>query len=155
MPTDRPPVPPEGSDTPQQPTPLVFCDTNVFLRYLTNDVPEQADRVDELLACAEAGQVRLTTSVLVMAEMLWTLRTFYGQSKDQVRDAVLALCHTPGLAVEDADGLVQAAEWHAEKNVDFAGAYHVVRARALGADSVATFNQEHFRRFEGLTLADL
>ena len=142
-------------DPAQQPAPVVFVDTNVFLRYLTNDVPEQADRVDELLARAEAGAVRLITSVLIVAEVLWMLRTFYRRSKPQVRDAVPALCHTPGLSVEDADGLVQAAEWHAEKNVDFADAYHVVRARALGAASVATFNAKHFRRFEGLTLADL
>jgi hypothetical protein len=26
-----------------------FIDTNLFLRYLTNDVPEQADAVEELL----------------------------------------------------------------------------------------------------------
>ena len=97
-----------------------------------DDVPEQADRVDALLARAEAGEVRLTASVLVVAEVLWTLRTFYKRSKSEVRAAVLALYHTPGLTVEDADGLVQAAEWHAEKNVDFADAYHVVRTRALG-----------------------
>jgi predicted nucleic acid-binding protein len=27
----------------------VFADTNLFLRYLTNDVPDQADAVERLL----------------------------------------------------------------------------------------------------------
>ena len=152
MPTDRPPasassVPaPEasGAETP------VFVDANVFLRYLTNDVPEQADAVEACLERAASGQIRLATSVLVVAEVVSTLGSFYKRTKDQVRDAVLALCHTPGLDVEDADGLVQAAEWHAEKNVDFADAYHAAWMQGRGLTEAATFNLKHFRRFDGL-----
>lgn len=33
----------------------VFLDTNVFLRYLTNDVPKRADAVERLLRRAGAG----------------------------------------------------------------------------------------------------
>ena len=152
MPTDRPPASASTGSAPEASgaTGPVFVDANVFLRYLTDDVPEQADRVEALLDRAAAGEVRLTTSVLVVAEVVWTLGSFYKRSKEQVRDAVLALCHTPGLAVEDADGLVQAAEWHSEKNVDFADAYHATWAQARGLATVATFNLKHFRRFDGV-----
>ena len=128
----------------------MFVDANVFLRYLTDDVPEQADAVEAFLDRAAAGDLRLVTSALVVAEVVWTLGSFYKRTKEQVRDAVLALCHTPGLAVEDADGLVQAAEWHAEINVDFADAYHAAWMQARGLTEVATFNLKHFRRFDGL-----
>ena len=146
MPTDRPPA----GAAPRPEIEAVFVDANVFLRYLTNDVPEQADRVEALLDRAASGGVRLVTSVLVVAEVVWTLGSFYERPKDQVRDAVLALCHTPGLSVEDADALVQAAEWHAEKNVDFADAYHAAWMAAHGLTGVATFNLRHFRRFDDL-----
>ena len=128
----------------------VFVDANVFLRYLTNDVLEQAAAVEVLLGRAAQGDVRLVTSVLVVAEVVWTLGSFYKRSKSQVRDAVLALCHTPGLDVEDADALVQAAVWHADLNVDFADAVHAAWMRARGYATVATFNLKHFRRFDGL-----
>lgn len=151
MPTDRPPA---GGPSHQEPETddlkTVFVDANVFLRYLTNDVPEQADAVEAFLDRAASGELRLVTSALVVAEVVWTLGSFYKRTKTQVRDAVLALCHTPGLAVEDADGLVQAAEWHAEKNVDFADAYHAAWMQSHGLTSVATFNLKHFRRFEPL-----
>ena len=150
MPTDRPPTSASASAETGEVRGPLFLDTNVFLRYLTNDVPEQADRVEALLDRAEAGEVRLVTSVMVMAEVVWTLGSFYGRTKPQVRDAVLVLCHTPGLDVEDADGIVQAAEWHAEKNVDFADAYHATWALARGLTDVATFNLKHFQRFDGL-----
>ena len=155
MPTDRPPVPAGASpETPPAdsllPDALIFVDANVFLRYLTNDVPEQADAAEALLDRAEHGDVRLVTSALVVAEVVWTLGSFYKRTKPQVRDAVLALCHVPGLNVEDADALVQAAEWHADLNVDFADAAHAAWMRTRGIAEVATFNIKHFRRFDGL-----
>lgn len=145
MPTDRPPA---ARSHPEAET--VFVDANVILRYVTNDVPEQADRVEVLLDRAASGEVRLVTSVLVVAEVVWTLGSFYKRSKPGIRDVVLALCHTPGLGVEDADALMQAAEWHVEKNVDFAHAYHAAWMAARGLTEAATFNLRHFRRFGGL-----
>ena len=152
MPTDRPPASATTGPTPEASGEAgpVFVDANVFLRYLTDDVPEQADAVEAFLDRAASGELRLVTSVLVVAEVVWTLGSFYKRSKDQVRDAVLALCHTPGLDVEDADGLVQAAEWHAETNVDFADAYHAAWTQSHGLTRVATFNLKHVRRFDGL-----
>lgn len=43
----------------------VFADTNLFLRYLTNDVPAQADAVEQLLLEAAAGKVALVTNALI------------------------------------------------------------------------------------------
>ena len=149
MPVDRPPA---GSpaDGPHGTTARrLFVDANVFLRYLTNDIPEQADAAEAMLERAERGEVHLVTSVLVVAEVVWTLVSFYKRPREAVRDAVLALCHTPGLTVEGADLLVQAAEWHADENVDFADAYHAAWARAEGLDGVRTFNLKHFRRLDG------
>ena len=150
MPTDRPPAPTTGAPAGGGRPADVFVDANVFLRYLTDDVPEQADAVEAFLDRAAAGEPQLVTSVLVVAEVVWTLGSFYKRSKEDVRDAVVALCHTPGLDVEDADSLVQAAEWHAEKNVDFADAYQAAWMGSRGLEDVATFNLRHFRRFDGL-----
>ncbi|HEX9950721.1 MAG TPA: PIN domain-containing protein [Rubricoccaceae bacterium] len=152
MPVDRPSARPlEVRPASASESAAVFVDANVFLRYLTDDVPEQAAAVEALLGRAAQGDVRLVTSVLVVAEVVWTLGSFYKHTKPQVRDAVLALCHTPGLDVEDADALVQAAVWHADLNVDFADAVHAAWMRAHGLATVATFNLKHFRRFDGLS----
>jgi len=50
-----------------------FVDTNLFVRYLTDDDPEKADRVEALLNAATAGKVKLITSDLVLAELIWVL----------------------------------------------------------------------------------
>ena len=125
-----------------------FVDTNLFLRYITNDIPEQADAVERLLDQAEAGELLLTTNRLVIAEIVWTLESFYKRTKSEVRDAVLALLNTPGLEVEAADELLQAAVWYEEKNVDFIDACIAAEVSARGPKSVYTFNRKHFTRFE-------
>ena len=41
----------------------LFADTNVFLRYLTNDVPEQADAVEHLLVRVMQGEIVLNPNI--------------------------------------------------------------------------------------------
>ena len=43
----------------------MFADTNVFLRYLTNDIPAQADAVERLLHRAAGGEITLVMNSLV------------------------------------------------------------------------------------------
>lgn len=130
----------------------LFADTNLFLRYLTNDVLEQADAVERLLLRAAAGELRLVTSALVVGEIVWTLESFYGLPKKAVREHVLAILNTPGLEVVEADILLQATLWYEEKNVDFIDAYNAAWLLARGLTRVATFDRKHFARFEGLSV---
>jgi predicted nucleic-acid-binding protein len=102
----------------------VFVDTNLFLRYLTNDVPAQADAVEALLRQAAGGELVLVTNSLVLAEIVWVLASYYQRSRVDIRDKVLAVLNTPGLEVVDGDLVLQAITWYAEKNVDFIDAYN-------------------------------
>lgn len=129
-----------------------FVDTNLFLRYLTNDVPEQADAVESLLIRAETGEIWLITSKLVIAEIVWTLESFYKKSKVEVRDFVLALLNTEGLEVEARDQILQAAIWYEEKNVDFIDACIAAQLFDEGPDMIYTFNRKHFNRFAYLAV---
>lgn len=48
-------------------------DANVILRFLTNDVPEQANRCAELLKRVEAGAEEVWLPDLVLTGIIWTL----------------------------------------------------------------------------------
>ena len=127
-----------------------FADTNLFLRFLTNDVPEQADLVESLLRRAAKGEVKLVTTSLVIAEIVWTLESFYQIPKAEIQDKVLAILNTPGLEVDGADLLLQAAVIYAEKNVDFIDAYNSAWMMKQDVEKAFTFDQKHFNRFEGI-----
>lgn len=128
----------------------IFADTNLFLRYLTNDIPDQADAVEKLLHRAAAGEIVLIVHSLVMAEIVWTLESFYGLTRESVKDKVLAILNTPGLEVAEGDLILQAIAWYADRNVDFIDAFTVAWMLAQGVTRAATFDRKHFARFEAI-----
>jgi uncharacterized protein len=134
-------------------TPLrVFADTNIFLRFLTNDIPEQADAVEKLLHRAAIGELIFVTNSMVLAEIVWTLESFYHLSKIEIKDKVLAIVNTPGLVISEDDLVIQSVTWYAEKNVDFADAFNAAWLLKQGITTDCTFDRKHFARFEGVTV---
>ena len=123
-----------------------FADANVFLRYLTGDVPEQAAAVERLLRRAEKGNVVLHTNVLVMAEIVWTLGSFYKLSRPEIRDKVLAMLNTAGLSVENSGLVAPVVSLFADRNVDFVDAYNALRMPAHGLEQMVTFDTRHGSR---------
>lgn len=65
----------------------LFVDTNVFLRFLTNDVPEQAAAVEALFRRAAAGEVRLVTNTMVVAEIVTDALLVYAEANVDFIDA--------------------------------------------------------------------
>lgn len=128
----------------------LFVDTNVFLRFLTEDIPKQAQAVEHLLQHAAAGEITLSTSTLVMAEIIWTLQSYYELSREEVRDKVLAILNTPGLKVENANIIALAMAVYVDKNIDFIDAYNALWMGEKDLDQVVTFDTKHFSRVEGI-----
>lgn len=128
-----------------------FVDTNIFLRYLTNDIPAQANAVKELLWKAARGEIALETNTLVIAEIVWTLQSYYELPPEEIKDKVLGILNTPGLRVEDSDLVGRAILLYAEKNVDFIDAYNSCWMRDQGLTEVYTFDARHYKRLEGIS----
>lgn len=128
-----------------------FVDTNLFLRYLTNDVPSQADAVQSLLLRAAKGKIHLVTSGMVIAEIVWTLESCYRLGKREIQTMVLGILNTDGLEVMDSDLLLQAIVPYADKNVDFIDAFNAAWMVKNDVDTIYTFDHRHFSRFAGIT----
>jgi predicted nucleic-acid-binding protein len=131
---------------------VVFADTNLFLRFLTNDVPDQAKAVQQLLLQAAQGEVSLITTSLVIAEIVWTLESFYKETKENIQQLILSFLNTPGLNVDNGDLIVTALRWYVDKNIDFIDAYNAAWMEIHEITSIYTFDQNHFDRLEGVTV---
>lgn len=132
----------------------LFVDTNVFLRFLTRDDPGKAADVRALFQAAIDGRLRLITSVLVIAEIIWTLESFYQLEKRDVAEKVEVILDTPNLVCPEADLLRGALDIYAAKNVDFIDAYHAVYLKDRGHSRVVTYDRKHFLRFAGLEIVE-
>lgn len=127
-----------------------FVDTNIFLRYLLNDIPQQADVVEEILREAARGDLRLWTNSMVIAEIVWTCESYYGLPRGEIRDKVLMILNTPGLNVEDEGLAAKAVILYAEKRIDFIDAYNFCWMKDRKILDAYTFDRRHYSRLEGI-----
>ena len=97
-------------------------DTNVIVRYLTGDDPEQAAKARTVI-----GQEAVFVPRTVLLEVEWVLRGVYALPVERVIPALRALAGLPGVSMEDAPLVAQAMEW-AEAGLDFADALHLAAA---------------------------
>jgi predicted nucleic acid-binding protein len=127
-----------------------FIDTNHFIRYLTNDDAEKADRVERLLAAAAAGKVRLVTAEMVMAETVQVLESAYGLKAAEIAPLIRAILATPGVEVIGG-ALVERALVHYEnQGVDFIDGYIVALMERHGLTGLYSFDKKHLGRFGGI-----
>ena len=123
-----------------------WLDTNVVVRFLTKDPPALADRADRLLAKAANGEIAFRLTSVVLAEIVWTLRSRYSQPPDVVATALSALLRADGILADERDGLLEALAVMVERRVSFPDAYVAVSARRA-QEPVCTFDRD-FERLE-------
>jgi predicted nucleic acid-binding protein len=123
----------------------LWVDANVILRFLTKDPLEMAERSAHLMAKAERGEVVLYMSPLVLAEVIWVLKSFYQYSMPAIAHVVIALVSASGIEVDNRQLIIRAVELARDRNVDFADAYLALQAAERG-ETVCTFDESDFRR---------
>jgi predicted nucleic acid-binding protein len=112
-----------------------FVDTNVLVRHLTGDPPEQAARATAFLAAAD----ELLLADLVVAELVYVLESFYEQPRERVAELARAVIGFPAVRVVDEPVLLRALEVYELDRLDFAEAYLAACAEATGVGRVASF----------------
>jgi predicted nucleic acid-binding protein len=124
----------------------VFVDTNVFLRFFTQDDQGQHERAARLFLDAEGGQIELVTGPPVFFELAWTLRSAYKQKAGKVVDVLERILGLPGMTVTDESLVTKALEMARDGSREFADAYIAANALLSKAQAVATFNQKDFQK---------
>lgn len=127
-----------------------FLDTNVLLRHLVDDNPEQSHWATELLLRIESGEESVQTTQSVIFETIFTLYSFYKLSLDDVRDRIIPLIQLPGIYLEQKDYFEPALDIAIEKNIDFQDAFNAVFMQEHGLREVYSWDR-HFDRIERIT----
>jgi uncharacterized protein len=128
-----------------------FIDTNLFIRYLTDDDPKKADRVDRLLDQAAKGEVRLVSAELVLAEVVWVLESYYQIKKARIAVMLRAILSTPGLEVFNGRIVEQSLQYYSNQNIDFVDAYIVALMQKHNIDGIYSFDKKHLDRITNIT----
>ncbi|HOG91783.1 MAG TPA: type II toxin-antitoxin system VapC family toxin [Smithella sp.] len=131
-----------------------FVDTNLFVRYLTDDDPEKADRVEALLNEATIGNVKLITSDLVLAELIWVLESSYDLKPAAIVPMIRAILATPGLEVLNGAVVARALEIYKDQNVDFVDGHIAALAEKMNISEIYSFDKKHISRLENITRSE-
>lgn len=123
----------------------LLVDTNVFLRFLTGDHARMAADSRRLIERAEAGELLLQTSHLALAEIVWTLDTQYGVSREEIAGMLRDLLGLQSLRVDQKEMLREVVDLYASTNVDFIDAYHAVDLRQRGFEGIVSYDRDFDR----------
>jgi predicted nucleic-acid-binding protein len=121
-----------------------WLDTNVILRFLIRDNESLFEKARKLFTEAEQGNLRLFLHPLVVAELVWTLDSFYGYTKKEIITVVGALIEADGIYLQELDIVRNALYLYEEKNVDYIDAYLAAYAISNKPDAVYSFDKKHF-----------
>lgn len=128
-----------------------FVDTNLFIRYLTNDDPVKADRVEQLLDQAAHGAVALVTTEMVIAEIVWVLESFYALTPSTIAPLIRGILATPGLEVINGPQLRRALELYEGEGIDFIDGYIAAVMEKHNIDELYSYDRKHISRLKRIT----
>jgi predicted nucleic-acid-binding protein len=119
---------------------LIGLDTNVLVRYLVEDDPEQSPRATALVEQAHEQGQRLFVPQVVLCELVWVLDSVYRYPLERITTVLRDLLRARQLVIEDLDSARKALDRYSAHGGDFADYLIVERCRVAGCERVASFD---------------
>jgi predicted nucleic-acid-binding protein len=107
----------------------VFPNTNVILRYLLKDVPEQYAQVEKFFDDVRTGMTKAVILESVLAECVYILLKFYRVPKQIAVESLIGLLQYKGVANKDKAELVDALQMFTQQTIDIVDCLLLAKAR--------------------------
>lgn len=124
-------------------------DANVILRYLTNDVAEQAKQAEELLKRVETGDEDVFLPDIILADIIWILEGYYKQAREDIREWITAILSLQGLIFSNKDTALNALDIYVDKKIDWSDAFTTSQMLQQEITEIYSFDK-HFDRIDGI-----
>lgn len=120
---------------------MTGLDTNVLVRYLTRDDPEQYRAAKAFIESTCTQETPGFISAIVLCELVWVLTGAYAATKDEVTRVLDQLLRTRQLVVQDRDGVRRALANYSDGVADFADCLIGQINQEAGCAETVTFDQ--------------
>ena len=128
----------------------LFCDTNVLVRFLTNDPASQADAATRILGSPD---VRILLTDAVVAEVCYVMTRVAGASRADVAARLVDVMSLPSIHVGDRFVLTDALHLWTHEGIGFLDAYLCALTRRTPQTAVLSFDRD-FDTIEGVERVD-
>lgn len=124
---------------------MIGLDTNVLIRYLTQDDPVQPAEATEILERRLTPKNPGFVSVVAMVETVWVLDRAYGLTAQEIATAVERLLQVEVLAIENEQEVFTAMVALKQGRGSFADALIAELGARAGCTRTLTFDQKALR----------
>jgi predicted nucleic-acid-binding protein len=121
---------------------MIGLDTNVMVRYLTQDDPVQSRRATEIFEQQLTAERPGFLCVVTVAETVWVLDRAYGLTTQEIAAALERMLQTDVLMIENEQEVFTAMIALKEKRGTFADALIAALGAKAGCKHTLTFDQK-------------
>ncbi len=131
---------------------IPFLDTNIIIRYLTQDNQQQAEKAYRIFQQLEAGTATATTCEAVIIEAVHVLssKALYILPRPDLRTHLTTVIAFKGLKLPNKRTYLRALELYASTNVDFVDALIVAHMERARINQLLSFDRD-FDRLPNIT----
>jgi len=124
---------------------MIGLDTNILVRYLTQDDREQSAKATELIEHRLTERDPGFVSVVAMIEAVWVLDRAYGLDSQEIAGAVERILQVDVLTVENEQEVFTAMITLRQRRGSFADALIAELGSRAGCQHTLTFDQKALR----------
>ena len=126
-------------------TSLIGLDTNILVRYLTQDDPIQSPRAREIIERRLTEEKPGFVSIVAMVETVWVLERAYRLTPHEIVGAIERMLQTDVLVVENEQEVFTAMIALKDGQGSFADAMIAALGARMGCSCTLTFDREALR----------
>lgn len=125
---------------------MIGLDTNILVRYLTQDDPAQSARANAIFERELGPDDPGFVSAVVVAELVWVLLRAYDWDRHSVAEALQLMLQSDRLGLEHSDEVYLAMFEFRRSGADFADGLIGAIAVSAGCSHTVTFDRAAQRR---------
>src|SRR4029453_10109083 len=115
-------------------------DTNVLVRFLTQDDPLQSRRANQYIEEVVAREESCLINLVVLCEMVWVLESAYRHPKTAILDLLGRVLSTSEFEIENKEVVWAALEDFKNSRADFSDCLIGRLNQRLGCDETSSFD---------------
>jgi predicted nucleic-acid-binding protein len=124
---------------------MIGLDTNILVRYLTQDDPTQSPKATELIERRLTEEKPGFVSIVAMVETVWVLERAYGLTIHEIVGAIERVLQTDVLVVENEQAVFTAMIALKEGQGSFADTVIAALGARMGCSCTLTFDRKALR----------
>ncbi len=124
-----------------------FIDTDVIIRLLTGDDVEKQIKAKALFLQVEAGRLKISAPVTVIADAVYVLSSprLYSLPRADISELLTILVGLPNFNVSDKRSVLNALNIYSNTNVDFGDAFIAAAMLQDGSDVLYSYDKDFDR----------